>query len=112
MDEFMTFVLNAILEHGSRAVRVFPRESGVLIAFAERIAGEVVCVVIFLALVHPLLTFVMAGWGVYHDPPHACTGALFVLDFSYKSIPPSDGSVVQGGMANGRRHNAGCKGAQ
>lgn len=42
MDEFMSFVINAILEHGSRAVRVFPPESGVLIAFAERIAGEVV----------------------------------------------------------------------
>lgn len=39
----MSVVLNAIIEHGSRAVRVFPPESGVLIAFAERIAGEVVC---------------------------------------------------------------------
>jgi recyclin-1 len=42
MDEFMTFVTNAIIEHGSRAVRIFPPESGVLIAFAERIASEVV----------------------------------------------------------------------
>jgi hypothetical protein len=42
MDEFMFVVINAIIEHGSRAVRVFPPESGVLIAFADRIAGEVV----------------------------------------------------------------------
>jgi len=44
MDEFMSVVLNAITEHGSRAVRVFPPESGVLIAFADRIAGDVVSV--------------------------------------------------------------------
>ncbi|RDB30695.1 Recyclin-1 [Hypsizygus marmoreus] len=42
MDEFMTFVLKAIEEHGSRAVRVFPPPSQVLISFADRIANDVV----------------------------------------------------------------------
>ncbi|KAF5377856.1 hypothetical protein D9615_006823 [Tricholomella constricta] len=42
MDEFMTVVLQAIEEHGSRAVRVFPPAAQVLPAFAERVAGEVV----------------------------------------------------------------------
>lgn len=38
----MSRVLAAIEEDGSRAFRVFPRESGVLLAFAERVAGDVV----------------------------------------------------------------------
>lgn len=42
MDDFMTIVLNAISEHGSRAVRVFPAEAGVLISFSERVASDVV----------------------------------------------------------------------
>ncbi|KAG6380060.1 P-loop containing nucleoside triphosphate hydrolase protein [Boletus reticuloceps] len=40
MDGFMSHVLAAIEEDGARAFRVFPRESGVLLAFAERIADE------------------------------------------------------------------------
>jgi len=42
MDEFMSLILDAIAEHGSRAVRVFPSASGVLVAFADKLAGEVV----------------------------------------------------------------------
>lgn len=42
MDEFMTLVLKAISEHGSRAVRVFPPEAGVLISFSDRVALDVV----------------------------------------------------------------------
>ncbi|KAJ8090381.1 F-box protein: endocytic membrane traffic, recycling ReCYcling 1 [Marasmius tenuissimus] len=42
MDEFMKVVRDAILEHGSRAVRVFPPASQVLVTFSERIANEVV----------------------------------------------------------------------
>ncbi|KAF8652821.1 hypothetical protein AX16_004144 [Volvariella volvacea WC 439] len=42
MDEFMNEILGAIGEHGSRAVRVFPPASQVLIFFAERLANEVV----------------------------------------------------------------------
>ena len=38
----MTRVLAAIEEDGARAFRVFPRESGVLLAFAERVATDVV----------------------------------------------------------------------
>lgn len=44
MDRFMEYVVNSILENGKRAVRVFPPDSGVLISFGERIAGEVVSV--------------------------------------------------------------------
>ena len=39
----MSRVLAAIDENGARAFRVFPRESGVLLAFAERVASDVVC---------------------------------------------------------------------
>ncbi|KAG6380058.1 exocyst complex component Sec10-domain-containing protein [Boletus reticuloceps] len=42
MDGFMSHVLAAIEEDGARAFRVFPRESGVLLAFAERIADDVI----------------------------------------------------------------------
>ncbi|KAG6876608.1 hypothetical protein C0993_001953 [Termitomyces sp. T159_Od127] len=42
MDEFMGGVLKAIEEHGSRAVRVFPPAAQVLVAFAERVANDVV----------------------------------------------------------------------
>jgi recyclin-1 len=42
MDAFMGFVLDALREHGSRAVRVFPPAAGVLLSFADRIATEVV----------------------------------------------------------------------
>jgi recyclin-1 len=43
MDAFMGFVLDALREQGSRAVRVFPPAAGVLVSFADRIAMEVVC---------------------------------------------------------------------
>ncbi|KAJ7164689.1 exocyst complex component Sec10-domain-containing protein [Mycena crocata] len=42
MDEFMGVILGAITEHGSRAVRVFPPASDVLISFCDRVATEVV----------------------------------------------------------------------
>ncbi|OSC99757.1 hypothetical protein PYCCODRAFT_1372367 [Trametes coccinea BRFM310] len=42
MDEFIADILKALEEHGSRAVRVFPPDANVLIAFAERLANEVV----------------------------------------------------------------------
>ncbi|KAG6863874.1 hypothetical protein C0991_002501 [Blastosporella zonata] len=42
MDEFMGAVLKAIEEHGARAVRVFPPAAQVLLAFADRVASEVV----------------------------------------------------------------------
>lgn len=41
----MDWVLDALREDGARAVRVFPAESGVLLAFAERLASEVVSVI-------------------------------------------------------------------
>ncbi|KAH8102307.1 exocyst complex component Sec10-like protein [Cristinia sonorae] len=42
MDGFMTHVLDALREHGTRAVRVFPPPANVLLSFAERLANEVV----------------------------------------------------------------------
>ncbi|KAJ7695956.1 f-box protein pof6 [Mycena rosella] len=42
MDEFMGVILGAIIEHGSRAVRVFPPASDVLVSFCDRVANEVV----------------------------------------------------------------------
>ncbi|KAF8880774.1 exocyst complex component Sec10-domain-containing protein [Infundibulicybe gibba] len=42
MDEYMSSILGSVIEHGSRAVRVFPPPSQVLVAFAERVASEVV----------------------------------------------------------------------
>ena len=42
MDGFMTFILKAIKEHGSRAARVFPPESEVVLLFAQRVANELV----------------------------------------------------------------------
>jgi recyclin-1 len=43
MDGFMAHIFASIREHGSRAVRVFPPSSQVLLAFAERVTNEVVC---------------------------------------------------------------------
>ena len=42
MDSFMTEILKHIVDHGSRAVRVFPPASQVLLLFADRVANEVV----------------------------------------------------------------------
>lgn len=42
MDEFIAHILYSLREHGSRAVRVFPPASEVLLAFAHRLATEVV----------------------------------------------------------------------
>ncbi|KZP28233.1 hypothetical protein FIBSPDRAFT_947817 [Athelia psychrophila] len=50
-DRFLAHVLGALREHGARAVRVFPPRAGVLLAFAERLAGDVVA-----EYVTPLLT--------------------------------------------------------
>lgn len=43
MDVFMKHVTDALQTHGALAVRVFPSDSGVLLAFADRLASEVVC---------------------------------------------------------------------
>nr|GAT58766.1 predicted protein [Mycena chlorophos] len=42
MHDFMDSILGSILEHGARAVRVFPPASGTLIAFCDRVATEIV----------------------------------------------------------------------
>lgn len=42
MDEFMKHILDAVQKDGGIAIRVFPAESQVLLAFSERLAVEVV----------------------------------------------------------------------
>lgn len=42
MDEFMKDILELIDTYGSQAVRVFPPSSGVMHAFCDRLAQEVV----------------------------------------------------------------------
>ncbi|KAL4071843.1 exocyst complex component Sec10-domain-containing protein [Scleroderma citrinum] len=42
MDAFMSRVLTALQEDGKTVVRVLPPEAGVLLAYAERLAGDVV----------------------------------------------------------------------
>lgn len=42
MDAFISEVLTALREHGSRAVRVFPPTTAVLLSFADRLASDVV----------------------------------------------------------------------
>lgn len=46
MDVFISAVLAVLQEQGSRAVRVFPPDAQVLVSFADRIASEVVCVLL------------------------------------------------------------------
>jgi len=43
MHEFITAMNTSLAEDGSRAVRVFPPASEVLIQFADRVATEIVC---------------------------------------------------------------------
>ncbi|KAH7884202.1 exocyst complex component Sec10-domain-containing protein [Phlebopus sp. FC_14] len=52
MDAFMSRVLSSLVEDGSRAVRVFPTATGVLLAFADRIASEVIAEYISQLLSH------------------------------------------------------------
>ncbi|KIY67488.1 hypothetical protein CYLTODRAFT_422518 [Cylindrobasidium torrendii FP15055 ss-10] len=42
MDKFMGAIVDAVKEHGSRAVRVFPVASEVMLSFSHRVANEVV----------------------------------------------------------------------
>lgn len=42
MDVFMNHVIDALKVHGALAIRVFPPDSGVLLAFADRLSNEVV----------------------------------------------------------------------
>ncbi|KAI0046320.1 hypothetical protein FA95DRAFT_1583077 [Auriscalpium vulgare] len=71
MDKFMNFVLDAVREHGSRAVRVFPPAAGVLIAFSDRIALEVVA-----EYITPLLTHArsLANGTMFLKATAACFG--------------------------------------
>lgn len=51
MEEFINHVLGALTENGSRAIRVFPADSRVLLSFSERLAVDVIA-----EYINPLLT--------------------------------------------------------
>jgi recyclin-1 len=42
MDAFMNHVLEALNKHGAKAINIFPKEAGVLLNFADRLASDVV----------------------------------------------------------------------
>ncbi|KAJ7212280.1 exocyst complex component Sec10-domain-containing protein [Mycena pura] len=42
MHEYLDAIISAIIEHGSRAVRIFPPASDALISFCDRVASDVV----------------------------------------------------------------------
>jgi recyclin-1 len=42
MDGFMSHVIGALQRYGALAIRVFPPDSGVLLAFSDKLASEVV----------------------------------------------------------------------
>jgi hypothetical protein len=70
----MGLVLDALREHGSRAVRVFPPAAGVLLSFADRIATEVVrcqtsCIVHVPA--HSRVFFRFPNTSHHSSPTHA-----------------------------------------
>jgi hypothetical protein len=52
----MDFILGAIKDHGSTAVRVFPPASHVLLLFSERLSSEVVSEACQLVLIVSFLT--------------------------------------------------------
>lgn len=68
MDEFMSYILNALKVHGAAAVRIFPPPSRVLLAFADRVAVEVVRRPFLLSL--PQLTLCLLGGRIHHTVTH------------------------------------------
>lgn len=66
MDEFMDFILEAIRDHGSTAVRVFPPASHVLLLFSERLSSEVVSRAFVNFLSFSLTDRLLKGWGIYN----------------------------------------------
>jgi recyclin-1 len=66
----MGHVLSALTEHGSRAVRVFPPPSQVLISFSERVAVDVVSTPPSLNVVASLST---SGRRIYHSATYPRT---------------------------------------
>ncbi|KAH9986298.1 exocyst complex component Sec10-domain-containing protein [Russula vinacea] len=91
MDAFMGFVLDALREQGSRAVRVFPPAAGVLVSFADRIAMEVVS-----EYVTPLLTHArsLANGALFLKATAACFREAWrivdtLLELASQRHPPS-----------------------
>ncbi|KAF8273573.1 exocyst complex component Sec10-like protein [Lactarius quietus] len=91
MDAFMGLVLDALREHGSRAVRVFPPAAGVLLSFADRIATEVVS-----EYIAPLLTHArsLANGALFLKATAACFREAWrivdtLLELASQRHPPS-----------------------
>ena len=69
MDEFIAEILAALQEHGTRAVRVFPPESHVLLSFADRLANEVVSLSVLRRVVGADMNL-MTGRRIHILTPH------------------------------------------
>ncbi|KAI0299356.1 exocyst complex component Sec10-like protein [Multifurca ochricompacta] len=96
MDTFMAFVLDALREHGSRAVRVFPRDAGVLLSFADHIAAEVVS-----EYITPLLTHArsLANGALFLKAAAACFREAWrmvdtLLELASQRHPPNERGEV------------------
>ncbi|KAI9438306.1 exocyst complex component Sec10-like protein [Lactarius indigo] len=101
MDAFMGFVLDALREHGSRAVRVFPPAAGVLLSFADRIATEVVS-----EYIAPLLTHArsLANGVLFLKATAACFREAWrivdtLLELASQRHPPSADKEVSKAQA-------------
>jgi len=101
MDEFMAQILDAIHEHGSRAVRIFPPHAQVLVSFADRLANEVVRQI----LSHAIYLFkARLGWRVYHFSIGASQRGL------NSCISPGYCCLFQGIVEDGGRYYVRCQG--
>lgn len=98
MDAFITDVLSALIDHGARAVRVFPPSSQVLLAFADRLAVEVVRVA-SLPAVSPHSR--SAGRRVHHIAAHTRSRDR------ERGVPQGRGGDVPRGVAHRRRARPG-----
>lgn len=94
MDGFMTHVLAALEEHGSRAVRVFPPPAGVLLAFAERLANDVVRIYHCMISV-PLANQCHLGRRIHLPSPQSSSGGVT------RSLPQGYSSELPRSLADG-----------
>ncbi|KAH9169530.1 exocyst complex component Sec10-like protein [Lactarius sanguifluus] len=101
MDAFMGLVLDALREHGSRAVRVFPPAAGVLLSFADRIATEVVS-----EYIAPLLTHArsLANGALFLKATAACFREAWrivdtLLELASQRHPPTADKEVSKAQA-------------
>lgn len=101
MDDFMSHILGAINDHGARAVRLFPPKAQVLIAFADRLATEVVRHN-FKLILYTRLT-VDIGWRIRHSLAGKGEGGFD------RHVSAGYRSMSSGGMEDSRCHSPSCR---